>query len=119
MDTGLLIRWGRPIAGREEPAVQLFEDSTKFLTDLASKGKISYFEPFLYSTSDLEDELGFFVVKGPVTEIFTLIDSEPYKTLVTKANLLLHHVRIEMLVVGEQIALQIDRFAKVRVELQI
>ncbi len=52
-------------------------------------------------------------------EIFGLMDSDAYKTLITKANLLLQHLTINLLTVGDEIAGQLDRYDKARMELHI
>jgi hypothetical protein len=119
MDTGLLIRWGQVVPGREEQALALFDETVTYFGGLIEAGKLTSFEPYMYSTADFETEQGFFVIKGPVTEIFSMIDSDAYKTLVTKANLLLHHVSISLLTVGDGIAGQLDRFNKARMDLHL
>ena len=89
MDTGLLIRWGQILPGREDAAIALFEESVTYFLSLMENGKITSFEPFLFTMADVEEEQGFFLVKGAVPEIFALMDSDEYKTFMTKANLLL------------------------------
>lgn len=112
MDVGLLIHYGAVVAGREEQAMVLYQDTTSFFGSLLKDGKITSFESFMYSTADFEEEQGFFIVKGPVAEIFAILDGDAYKTLVTRGNLLLHHVRIHLLTVGEGISAQLERFAR-------
>ena len=119
MDAGLLIRWGQVVPGREEQALALFTETVTFFETLKEGKKLSSYEPFMYSTADFAAETGFFVLKGPVTEIFGLMDSDAYKTLITKANLLLQHLTINLLTVGDEIAGQLDRYDKARMELHI
>ena len=119
MDTGMLIRWGSVVPGREVQALALFEETVSYYGRLIEAGKLTSFEPFLFSTSDFDTEQGFFILKGPVTEIFSVMDSDEYKTLVTKANLLLHHVNISLLAVGDGVVEQLARFDKARVDLHV
>lgn len=119
MDTGVLIRWGQVVPGREEQSLALFGEVVSYFESLRAEGKLTSYEPYLFSTSDFETEQGFFLIKGPVTEIFSMIDSDAYKTLVTKAMILLHHVNISLLTVGDEIAGQLDRFDKARMELHV
>lgn len=119
MDTGLIIRWGSVVPGREEQSLALFDETVTYFGGLIEAGKITSFEPFLYSTSDFEVEQGFFIIKGPIAEIFEVMDSDAYKTLVTKGNLLLHHLSISILTVGDAVIGQLDRFNKARQELHV
>lgn len=119
MDTGFILRWGSVVAGREELALALFDDTVSYFGRLMEEGKVTSFEPYLYKTSDFEAEQGFFLVKGPVTEIFALLESDEYKGFVAKGTLLLHHLSINLLAVGDDVVGQIDRFNKARTELHV
>lgn len=119
MDIGLFIRWGQILPGREDQALALFDEAVTYYLGLLEKGSISSFEPCLFTMADLEEEQGFFLVKGPVAAIFSLMDSDDYKTFMTKANLVVHHLRANMLTVGEGVAHQIERYRAVRAELHI
>ncbi len=119
MDVGLLFRWGKVIPGREEKSTEFFNEVMQFFADYKEKGIITYFEPFFFFTSDTQEETGFFVVKGPVTEIFKLIEEEAFKTLAYKAYYLVEHFQWDLLTVGEAVMEQIERSKKVRVDLGI
>ena len=119
MDTGLLIRWGQILQGREDQALALFDETVAYFLGLLENKKISSFEPCLFSMSDFEEEQGFFLVKGPVADIFALMDSNEYKTFMTKGNLVLHHLRVNMLTVGDEVAQQLERYRNVRAEMHI
>lgn len=119
MDIGLLIRWGQIIPGREDQALALFDESVAYYLGLLEQGKISSFEPCLFSMSDLEEEQGFFLVKAPVADMFALVDSDEYKGFMTKAQMLVHHLRSNMLTVGEGVAAQLELYRKARTELHI
>ncbi len=119
MEIGLLIRYGKIVPGRETQAIELFEETRRYYEEKVTKRVLTYFEPFFFMTSDVEAETGFFVVKGPAPEIFKLMEEEHYRWLLQKAALLVEHLRVDMLTVGEGIPEQLERFAKVRVELGI
>jgi hypothetical protein len=119
MDTGVLIRWGSVVPGREVQALALFEETVAYYGRLIEAGKLTSFEPFLFSTSDFDTEQGFFILKGPVTEIFSVIDSEEYKTLLAKASMLLHHLNVSLLTVGDGVVAEIARFDKARADLNV
>jgi hypothetical protein len=119
MEIGLLIRYGKLVPGREAQAIELFEESTKYFLERLSKKEITYFEPFFLMTSDLEEETGFFVLKGPAPEVFRLMEDEKYRWLMQKAMVLVEHLRADLLTVGEGIPEQLGRASKVLVELGI
>jgi hypothetical protein len=119
MDVGLLIRYGKLVPGREAQAIELFQESVTFFEEKVKAGVITYFEPFFMLTSDLEQETGFFVLKGPAPAMFALMEEEPYLRLMQKGLMLVEHLRADILTVGEGITLQLERAAKVRAELGI
>lgn len=119
MDAGLMIRWGSVNPGREAPARALFDEAVTYYVGLLEAGKLTSFEPFLCETSDLEDQQGFFILKGPVAEIFAMIETDEYKDILTKATFMLRHVSVSVLTVGDAVAEQLERFEKTRVALQL
>jgi hypothetical protein len=119
MDIGMLVRWGSVVPGREAQALAFFDETVSYYDTLLESGKLTSFEPFLFSSSDFDTEQGFFILKGPMTEMFSIMDSDEYKTLVTKANLLLHHVNISLLTVGDGIVEQLARYDKARADLHV
>ncbi|HZD16807.1 MAG TPA: hypothetical protein VE669_01570 [Actinomycetota bacterium] len=119
MDIGVLMRFGRIVPGREEWAVDLFTEGVEFFGEKLSEGWITFFEPYMFRTADFEAETGFFLFKGPEDKIYTLLEDEAYLHLITKANLVVEHMKVDLLTVGDRIQAQMDRFAKVRVDLAI
>ena len=119
MDVGLIIRYGAIVPGRETQAIELFEEATRYYEEKVKAHTLTYFEPFLFMTSDYQEETGFFILKGPAPEVFKLMEEEKYRWLLQKASLLVEHLHVSFLTVGEEIREQLERFAKVRVELGI
>lgn len=119
MDSGIRISWGSIIAGREREALDLFDFAVKYFGGKHKGGAITSFEPYFVRTTDQELEQGFMLVKGPVTEIFKIMEDEEYLTLLSKAYYLVNHFKVDMLTVGDALAAQLERSAKVRAELGI
>ena len=119
METGLMIRWGKVIPGREEQALALFTEAVAYYEDLKKAGKLTSYEPFLRRTADFAVEQGFFILKGPVQEIFAIMESDAYKDFTTKGLLLLDHFTVEMLIVGDDVLGQLDRYDKARTALHV
>lgn len=117
MQTGLFLRWGKPIVGREEEAIELFNEVLTFFDMKKKEGTVTYFEPFLFSTTDFDLESGFMVVKGPVTEIFKMLEEDTYKAILAKALLVVGHFQTDFLAVDEAILERFERYNKTRVEM--
>jgi hypothetical protein len=119
MEVGLFIRYGKLVPGREAQAIELFSEASKYYQEKVKAGALTYFEPFFLQTSDLEEETGFFIMKGPAPEIFKLMEEETYRWLLMKAEYVVQHLRVDILTVGEEIPLQLERASKVRAELGV
>jgi hypothetical protein len=119
VEIGLLIRYGKLVPGREKEAIDLFAETAKYYEGKVKEKVLTYFEPFFLRTSDLEEELGFFIMKGPAPEVFKLMEDEKYLWLVMKAGFVVEHLKTDILTVGEGIQEQVERANKVRVELGI
>jgi len=119
MEIGLLIRYGKLVPGREEQGMELFDETVRYCSAKLADGTLTYFEPFFFATSDLGEESGFFVLRGPAPSMFALMEEEEYHRLMQKGSMLLEHLRADFLTVGEGIQVELERIAKVRAELGI
>jgi len=119
MEVGLLIRYGKLVPGREHQAIDLFQQTMSYFTEKRTGEEISFFEPFFFLTSDLDQELGFFIVKGSMLEITAITNDEAFKVLMMKASALATHVQMDWLTVGTGIGEQVERSLKVFAELGV
>lgn len=101
MELGIMIRWGSAKTGREREALESYHKGLAYGRRLVEENKLTYFEPFLFSGGDTEVEAGFFLAKGPVSEVFEILDSEEFREIAARAQVLGEHVHINMLNVGE------------------
>ena len=119
MEVGLLIRFGKLVPGREHQAIDLFQQTLSYFSEKRAREELSYFEPFFFLTSDLDEELGFFIVKGSMLELTAISNDETFKVLMMKAAALATHVQLDWLTVGEGIGEQVERSLKVYAELGV
>lgn len=119
MDVGILIKWGAPVHGREKESVALFEEVLDFGKRLLDEGKVTFFEPFLFAAGDMDVERGFILIKGEVTSIFTLMESEEYRHFYTKSLLVTTHVSSEMLATGDGFTQRLEEFKKAIAEVGV
>ncbi|HZD75107.1 MAG TPA: hypothetical protein VE776_14670 [Actinomycetota bacterium] len=117
METGIFIGWGKPVAGHGREALTLFSDLVEFFTKKREAGVITSFEPFFYRTADFGQEAGFFVIRGPAEGIETLNRDEEYIVLLSKAIMLVEHIKTAFLWSGEGVTQHIDRLGKLYAEL--
>ena len=117
MELGIRISWGGLVPGRETEATDLFMEATGYFAGKVASKDLTYFEPFFLDTGDHEQEAGFFVLKGPVPEVFKMIEEEAYQKLLTKGYLLVSHLKVDMLTVGEGITDTIEMSSKIRADL--
>ena len=116
MDVGYFIKYGRLVPGREEKAVELFNDTITFWGKHLSEGKITFFEPVLFASGDLGIDLGFFFIKAPEARLTPILVSEDHRMLLTRAAYVVDHLQTEMLTVGEEVMRQVERTVKVAPE---
>ena len=116
MEVGYFIKYGRLVPGREEKAIELFNDAIALWRKHHTEGKITLFEPVLFASGDKEVDLGFFFIKGLEEKIYPILASEDYRMLLTRAAYVVDHLQTEMLIVGDEVARQAERTLKVAPE---
>jgi hypothetical protein len=65
----------------EVQAIELVAESSAYFAGKVSEKVLTSFEPFFLATSDLEEESGFFILKGSAPEVFKLMEEERYRPL--------------------------------------
>jgi len=116
MEIGLIVKYGKLVPGREEQAIALFAETTRWFEEQLKTGYITYFEPFFYASGDLEADAGFWIIKGERDKVWNVVDDETFKWLTLKAQFLVDHLRVDWLTVGEAIPQQVERASKVSTE---
>lgn len=119
MEIGMLIRWGGAVQGREQEHIENYRRSVAYGQRMVAEGKLTFFEPFLFSGGDVEVEEGFFVIKGQVADVFAILEGDEYRDLFARASLTAQHLHAEMLTVGEGIERQITDYEKARREVGV
>lgn len=111
MDVGMVVHFGGIFPGREKQGVDLFAETTKLYGEKLADGTFSYFEPFIYQTGDVRDQLGFFLIKGTEEKVMGFVDSRESMELRTKAAQICEHLQIEILYTGERLLEQVAIFS--------
>lgn len=114
-----MIRYGKLATGREHQAMELFQEALEYFNQKYESGQLSYFEPFFCMTTDQEEELGFFILKGDMTALTALVDEEAFKILMEKARALSAHLRMDWLRGRESVAEQVELSLRALAELGV
>jgi hypothetical protein len=111
-ELGLVVRWGRFHPGMGERTVELIADALKYFYDRTADGTLSYFEPFICQTGDHDENLGFFLMKGPEANILRVLEDEERIRLDARAAELVTHLRTEVLAVGADVLTYVQRMVE-------
>jgi hypothetical protein len=90
-DRVLFLSWAEPVRGKEERAIEVFNEALGILGRKQAEGSIERFEVFLMNPNG---ELGgFMVVFGSAEQIFALHESEDFRRNTVDAQLCVNGIR--------------------------
>ena len=99
-DAGLFIGWGQVVRGREDRALDVFNETIELYGEMQSDGRIESFEVCLLQP--LGGELGGFeLIRGSEEQIDALRRSEDFERINTKASLIVDDLGIVDMLIGE------------------
>ena len=87
-DAALLIRWDRPVPGREQQALALFGSSLEYYGTLQSEGTIESFEPVVLSANST-DLSGFILIRGSADKLSALKRDDRFLELMISGQYLI------------------------------
>ena len=90
-DSGLFIGWGEVVRGREAEAVETFNSTVEYFTELQSDGTIEAFEP-VFLEQHGGDLNGFFFVKGDAGKLSALRVDPEFETVILRAGLIVENI---------------------------
>jgi hypothetical protein len=97
----LFIGWGRAVRGREQQALQVFQEALQYYERLKQSGQVESFEPVALEPhgGDLE---GFLLIKGDAARLAQLRVDEEFIRLNTRAQLVVDNFGVTGGFIGEQ-----------------
>jgi hypothetical protein len=101
-DAGLFIGWGQVVRGREQRAVQVFNETVEYWGGLQGDGKIETFEVVLL-TPHGGDLAGFGLLRGSEEQISALQTDEEFQRMVTRADQIIESLGVVTAALGEGI----------------
>jgi hypothetical protein len=107
-DRMLFISWGTPIPGREERALDVFNEAVGLYGRMQQDGRIESFDvSLLRPNSDLD---GFIEIRGTGAQIAAIQDDEDYLRTMADAQLIVHNLRTCEGYTGEGVAKMMTLF---------
>jgi hypothetical protein len=99
-DAGLFIGWGQVVRGREDRALDVFNETIELYGQMQADGRIESFEVGLLQPHG--GELGGFeLIRGSEEQIDALRRSEDFERINTKASLIVDDLGIVDMLIGE------------------
>jgi hypothetical protein len=99
-DAGLFIGWGEVVRGREDRALEVFNETIEYYGQLQSDGRIESFDVALLEPHGGELQ-GFVLLRGSDEQIDTVHRDDDFQRLMTKASLIVDDLGLIPAYIGE------------------
>jgi hypothetical protein len=99
-EAGLFIGWGQVVRGREERALQVFNESIEYWGGLQGDGKIESFEVVLLEPHG-GDLAGFALLRGSADQMGALRADDEFQRRVARADLIIDSQGVVGALLGE------------------
>jgi hypothetical protein len=112
----LFLGWSAVVRGREQQALQVFQETVEYYGKLQQEGQIDSFEPVLIAPHG-GDLAGFVLLRGERGKLDELRSSEALERLVTRAATVADNVGVINAYTGESLGEALARFQTASEEL--
>jgi hypothetical protein len=99
-DAGLFIGWGQVVRGREERALEVFNETIEFYGGLQSDGRIEDFEVALLQPHGGE-LAGYAMLRGSEEQINAIPGDEDFQRIIQRADLIVDGLGVVPALIGE------------------
>jgi hypothetical protein len=116
-EAGLFIGWGQVVRGREEQALERFNESMQYYGRLQQDGRIESFDVALLTPhgGDLD---GFVLIRGSADQLDSLRGDDEFQRLAQQIDLIVDRFGIVVAVVDEGLAEGLQTYQEVIGELR-
>jgi hypothetical protein len=104
-DAGLFIGWGEVVRGREERALEVFNETLQFYGHLEANGQIESFEPCLLQPHG-GDLAGFVLLRGTQEQMDAVRNDDDFQRHVTRAGFIVDSLGVIDAALGEELGRQ-------------
>jgi hypothetical protein len=108
----LFVGWGQVVRGREQLALQVFQETVAYYGKLQEDGQIDSFEPFLLSPHGGE-LAGFFIVRGKQAALDAVRSSPEFLRVIARAGTIVDNLGVVTAYSGEALARNMGLFGEV------
>ena len=112
----LFVGWGQVVRGREQLALQVFQETIAYYSKLQEDGRIESFEPFLL-TPHGGDLAGFLIMRGEQSSLDSVRSSPEFLRVITRAGAVVDNVGVVTSYTGEALGEVMGLFGEVSQEL--
>ena len=112
----LFVGWGAVARGREQLALQVFQETIAYYSKLQEEGQIESFEPFLL-TPHGGDLAGFLIMRGEQSSLDSVRSSPEFLRVITRAGAVVDNVGVVTAYTGEALGEVMGLFGEVSQEL--
>jgi len=110
-DSGIFVGFGVPVRGREQRAIEVFNEAFEYYARLQQGGEIESFEPVLLEPHG--GELGgFFLLRGDKDKLARIRGSEEFERLMTRAQLIVENIGVVSAFLGERLMSEMSVFSQ-------
>jgi hypothetical protein len=112
----LFLGWGPVVRGREQQALQVFQETVEYYGKLQEEGRIDSFEPVLIAPHG-GDLGGFMLIRGERSRLDEIRSSEEFERVVVRAGTIVENVGVINAYSGEALGQAMGRFQTAAQEL--
>jgi hypothetical protein len=106
-DSGLFIGWGEVVRGREERAIEVFNETVQFYGGLQQDGRIESFEVCFLDPHG-GDLAGFALLRGSADQMDSVRRDEEFLRHMTRANFIVDNLGLIPASLGDEIGRQMS-----------
>jgi hypothetical protein len=108
-DAGLFIGWGEVVRGREERAIEVFNEALEYYGGLQQEGRIESFDVCLLEPHG-GDLAGFMMLRGSEEQLDAVHHDEEFQRQMTRASFIVDNLGIVPAYFGEEIGRQMAMY---------
>jgi hypothetical protein len=107
-DRVLFISWGQATPGREERAMEVFNDAVGYYGRLQQDGRIEAFDACILDPNG--DVAGYFQLHGSADQLDAVREDDEFRDILVAASLIVDRLRMAMGMTGAAVGTAMERF---------
>jgi hypothetical protein len=112
----IFVGWGQVVRGREQFALQVFQEAVGYYGELQGKGEIERFDAYLLEPHG-GDLAGFFMLHGERSALDSIRSSAEFRRLLVRAGSVIDNLGVVSAFAGDALGEQMALFGEIAQEL--